>query len=91
MVSGRVAKPTVGTAVSQCGLTTTMARGVSKRAASSVMAAPAAPGCRANMGEPWGTNKTERMEVMVFELVKVAGLRGRRPLLQKGRKAWIGL
>jgi hypothetical protein len=28
------------------------------------MAAPAAPGCKANMGEPWGTNKTERCVVM---------------------------
>jgi hypothetical protein len=28
------------------------------------MAAPAAPGCKANMGEPWGTNKTGRCVVM---------------------------
>jgi hypothetical protein len=28
------------------------------------MAAPAAPGCRANMGEPCGTKRTERIEFM---------------------------
>ena len=44
--------PTVGTLVSQCGLTTTMARGVGIVATRSLMATPAAPGCSANMGEP---------------------------------------
>ena len=56
IVSGRSAKPTVGTAVSQWALTMTMARGRASDWAMADSAAPAAPGRSANVGAPCGTN-----------------------------------
>ena len=32
-----------------------------------LLAVPAAPGCKANMGEPWGTKRTERWVFMGWD------------------------
>src|SRR5574343_797749 len=73
MVSSCVAVPTVGTRVSQCGLMTTMARGVPSWATTSRRAAPAAPACKANIGEPWGTKRTGRSGFMGMDCRRQTG------------------
>ena len=44
---------------------TTTARGAPNPCATRAMAAPAAPGCRAKVGAPWGTKRTLRAVSMV--------------------------
>jgi hypothetical protein len=66
-----------------------MARGVPSFAASWLMAAPAAPGRRANMGEPWGTNKMGRGVGMVMDNSKFWNQSGGKS--KAGCHRWIEL
>ena len=59
MVSSWLAVPTVATSVSQWGLMTSTARAGANGSAKATSDAPATPGRRATIGEPWVTNRTE--------------------------------
>jgi molybdenum-dependent DNA-binding transcriptional regulator ModE len=80
----RSAKPTVGTAVSQCALTMTMARGSARVAALATSAAPAAPGRSAKVGAPCGTKRTGWVWFMATTPVAMGELYA--PSLQRNRR-----
>jgi hypothetical protein len=84
----------VATSFSQWGLITSTASGHCGVVANSASAAPAAPGCRANIGGPWATNNTEA-EVITLLLEPEGSLRGMAPQLQwasaaAARAPWAG-